>query len=76
MTSERRPLSFENFDQIMPEITFDPARLQLGQDFVTRGLADGRLKPIIAKTFPFEKIADAHRFMESNEPFGKIVVTI
>ena len=76
MTSERRPLSFENFDQIMPEITFDPARLQLGQDFVTRGLADGRLKPIIAKTFPFEKIADAHRFVESNEQFGKIMVTI
>jgi NADPH:quinone reductase-like Zn-dependent oxidoreductase len=76
MTSERRPSSFENSDQIMPEITFDPARLQLGQDFVTRGLADGRLKPIIAKTFPFEKIADAHRFVESNEPFGKIMVTI
>ena len=76
MTSERRPSSFENSDQIMPEITFDPARVQLGQDFVTRGLADGRLKPIIAKTFPFEKIADAHRFVESNEQFGKIVVTI
>ena len=76
MTSERRPLSFENFDQIMPEITFDPARLQLGQDFVTRGLADGRLKPIIAKTFLFEKIADAHRLVESNEQFGKIMVTI
>jgi NADPH:quinone reductase-like Zn-dependent oxidoreductase len=76
MTSERRPSSFENSDQIMPVITFDPARLQLGQDFVTRGLADGRLKPIIAKTFPFEKIADAHRLVESNEQFGKIMVTI
>ena len=76
MTSERRPSSFENSDQIMPVITFDPACLQLGQDFVTRGLADGRLKPIIAKTFPFEKIADAHRFVESNEQFGKIMVTI
>lgn len=76
MTSERRPLSFENFDQIMPEITFDPARLQLVKDFVIRGLTDGRLKPIHAKTFPFEKIADAHRFMESNEQFGKSVITI
>jgi NADPH:quinone reductase-like Zn-dependent oxidoreductase len=34
------------------------------------------LRPIIARTFPFEKIVDAHRFMESNEQFGKIVVTI
>jgi NADPH:quinone reductase-like Zn-dependent oxidoreductase len=60
----------------LPEITLDPARLQLGKSFVTGGLTDGSLKPIIARTFPFEKIVDAHRFMESNEQFGKIVVTI
>jgi NADPH:quinone reductase-like Zn-dependent oxidoreductase len=59
----------------LPEITFDPARLQIGQDFVNEGLTDGSLKPIIAKTFPLEEIVEAHRFMESNEQFGKIVVT-
>ena len=35
-----------------------------------------KLKPIIAKTFPFEKIVDAHKFMESNEQIGKIIVTV
>jgi NADPH:quinone reductase-like Zn-dependent oxidoreductase len=31
---------------------------------------------VIARTFPFEQIADAHRFMEPNEQIGKIVVTV
>jgi hypothetical protein len=34
------------------------------------------LMPIIAGTFPFDRIVDAHRFLESNEQFGKVVVTV
>jgi len=34
------------------------------------------LKPIIARTFKFADIVEAHRFLESNAQFGKIVVTI
>ncbi|TIV35898.1 MAG: NADPH:quinone reductase, partial [Mesorhizobium sp.] len=40
------------------------------------GLASGALRPIIARTFPFEAIAEAHRFLEAGEQFGKIVVTV
>ena len=58
------------------EITSDPARLSRGVAFVTRGLAEGALKPIIARTFPLGEIVEAHRFMESNEQIGKIVVTV
>ncbi|MEX0847331.1 MAG: NAD(P)H-quinone oxidoreductase [Ilumatobacteraceae bacterium] len=36
----------------------------------------GVLKPVIDSTFPFERIADAHRHMEANANTGKIVVTI
>jgi NADPH:quinone reductase-like Zn-dependent oxidoreductase len=39
-------------------------------------LSSGALKPIIARTFPLEEIVQAHRFMESNEQMGKIVVTV
>jgi NADPH:quinone reductase-like Zn-dependent oxidoreductase len=28
----------------------------------------------VQATFPMERIADAHRLMESNETFGKVVV--
>jgi NADPH2:quinone reductase len=34
----------------------------------------GKIKPVIYKTFPAEKAADAHRLMESSEHIGKIVL--
>ncbi|MET4799317.1 zinc-dependent alcohol dehydrogenase family protein [Bradyrhizobium sp. LB11.1] len=61
---------------LVHEITRDPARLAKAKAFILDGLADGTLKPIIARTFRFEDIVEAHRFLESNEQFGKIVVTI
>jgi NADPH:quinone reductase-like Zn-dependent oxidoreductase len=61
---------------ILSEITTDPARLERGKRFVNEGLADGSLKPIIAKTFPLEEIVEAHRYLESNQQVGKIVVTV
>jgi NADPH:quinone reductase-like Zn-dependent oxidoreductase len=47
-----------------------------GKKFTYDGLSSGALKPIIARTFPLEEIVDAHRFMESNQQLGKIVVTV
>jgi NADPH2:quinone reductase len=58
------------------EVVRNPERMAKGKQYVLDGLASGKLKPIIAKTFPFEKIVDAHRFMESNEQIGKIIVTV
>ncbi len=58
------------------EIVSNPERFARGKEFVTSGVAQGLLKPIIAKTFPFEHIADAHRYMEQGEQVGKIVVTV
>ncbi|MGY4313373.1 zinc-dependent alcohol dehydrogenase family protein [Bradyrhizobium sp. JR3.5] len=58
------------------EIVQDPARLEAAKEFILDGLADGALKPIIARTFPFEEIVAAHRYLESNVQFGKIVVTV
>jgi NADPH:quinone reductase len=45
-------------------------------DFVLKGLANGTLKPVIDKTFPLENIAEAHRYLESNQHVGKVVVTV
>ena len=47
-----------------------------GVDFIQKNLADGTLKPIIAKTFPLNEIQQAHRYMESNQQLGKVVVTV
>ncbi|MFJ5830498.1 zinc-binding dehydrogenase [Streptomyces sp. NPDC093089] len=41
------------------------------------GLRDGSLAPVIAETLEgLERIADAHRLMESNTHLGKIVVRV
>jgi NADPH:quinone reductase-like Zn-dependent oxidoreductase len=53
-----------------------PERYARVQNLILRGLADGHLKPVIAKTFPLAQIADAHRYLESNQQLGKIVVTV
>ena len=37
-------------------------------------LDDGRVRPIVYKTFPLRAAADAHRLMESGEHIGKIVL--
>ncbi|SIO72296.1 NADPH:quinone reductase, partial [Burkholderia sp. GAS332] len=61
---------------LVHEIVSDPARLAAAKAFILDGLTSGSLKPIIARTFPFDQIVDAHRFLESNEQLGKIVVTV
>ena len=61
---------------LVHEITGDPARLEAAKAFILDGLASGALKPIISRTFPFEEIAEAHRFLEAGEQFGKIVVVV
>jgi len=61
---------------VMMEITSDPARLERAKEFVNDGLADGSLKPLVAKAFPLDKIVEAHRFLESNQQIGKVVVTV
>jgi len=61
---------------LIHEIVGDPARLEAAKAFILGGLMSGSLKPVIAKTFPFDQIVEAHRFLESNEQFGKIVVTL
>lgn len=59
------------------EITGNPKRLQKAKQFITDGLASGKLKPIIARTFAgLDSIVEAHRYLESNEQIGKIVVTV
>jgi NADPH:quinone reductase-like Zn-dependent oxidoreductase len=63
----------------LAEITLDPTRLERlerGKRFVNEGVADGSLKPIIAKTFPLEEIVEAHRYLESNQQIGKVVVRV
>jgi NADPH:quinone reductase-like Zn-dependent oxidoreductase len=53
-----------------------PERRAVMVDYIQKGLANGALSPVIDATYPFSKITDAHRHVESNRHIGKVVVTI
>ncbi len=54
----------------------DDHQLAALKRFVNDGIASGALHPTIARTFAFDAIADAHRYIESGEQIGKVVVTL
>lgn len=58
------------------ELSLDPQRLAPAIAFIIKGLSDGKLKPTVAKIFKLEQVADAHRYMESNQQLGKIVLEV
>jgi NADPH2:quinone reductase len=39
-------------------------------------LEEGRVRPIIHKTFPLAQASEAHRLMETSQHIGKIVLTV
>ena len=53
----------------------DAQRFARAKALIVQGLADGHLRPVIAQTFPLTQIAEAHRYLESNQQVGKVVVT-
>jgi NADPH:quinone reductase-like Zn-dependent oxidoreductase len=58
------------------EVGAEKPRLDQAIADISAGLADGTLKPVIACTFAFADFVEAHRYLESNQQFGKIVVTL
>lgn len=58
------------------EIVKNAERLARGKQYIYEGLDSGALKPFIDRTFMLNAIVDAHRYMESNQQKGKIVVTV
>lgn len=53
-------------------------KAQLTEEFelaVLPGLCDGSLKPVVDRIFTAEQAAAAHRYMEANKNFGKILLT-
>jgi NADPH:quinone reductase-like Zn-dependent oxidoreductase len=61
---------------VASEIWGKPERFTHYRDLILQGLTGGQLKPMIAKTFALDQIVEAHRFLESNQQIGKVVVTV
>jgi len=59
------------------EIISVPERMERARKYILDGLKSGALWPVIDRIFrPLERIAEAHRYLESNQQNGKIVVTV
>ncbi len=58
------------------EVSTDPERLARAKQFIIKGLTDGKLKPAVAKIFKLEQVVEAHRYMESNQQIGKIILEV
>lgn len=58
------------------EIVSDDDALARAKAFILAGLGNGSLTPLISRTFAFDEVQEATRFLESNEQVGKIVLTV
>jgi NADPH:quinone reductase-like Zn-dependent oxidoreductase len=58
------------------DTTTTPALQKDAVAFILDGLASGKLKTVIAQRFAFDDIVEAHRTLERNQHFGRVVVMV
>jgi NADPH:quinone reductase-like Zn-dependent oxidoreductase len=68
------PLRVHGFD--LEHMAVDPVAMGRAAQFLGEGLMSGAFVPTIDRTFELSDIADAHRYLESNDQVGKVVVTV
>jgi NADPH:quinone reductase-like Zn-dependent oxidoreductase len=74
LTALLRRLTIRAYDAA-PELFKTPEVLKEGKKYLHRKIADGSFMPHLHKdVFSLDQIAEAHRFMEKNQQFGKIIV--
>lgn len=56
-------------------VTTPPAIRERAFDAIFNFWAEGRVKPLVARTFPLEQAAEAQRYLKEGRPFGKVLLT-
>jgi NADPH:quinone reductase-like Zn-dependent oxidoreductase len=74
------PLSLMNknrgvFGLNLGHLWSETERLRSATGVLLAGFASGQLRPVVAKTFPLEHAADAHRYLQSRANIGKVILT-
>jgi NADPH:quinone reductase-like Zn-dependent oxidoreductase len=75
-----KPLSLINhnrgvFGLNLAHLWDERAQLAAAMQMLLPEVAAGRLQPVIARTFPLELAAEAHRYLQSRANIGKVVLT-
>jgi NADPH:quinone reductase-like Zn-dependent oxidoreductase len=76
-----RPLSLMNNNRTVIGLNLghlwdERRQLASAMELLLGEIAAGRLKPLVAKTFPLERAADAHRYIHARSNIGKVVLTV
>lgn len=58
------------------ELIRDPQRLQAAEAFIRDALRRKAIQPTISRIFAFAQIIQAHRYLESNQQLGKVIVEV
>ena len=61
---------------VLYEFVFEPAIRKRAEEYILKQLEKRNLHPRVDRTFSLTEIVQAHRYMESNQQNGKIVVTV
>lgn len=61
---------------VYTEVTGDHIALERARDFIACGISAGFLRPHVDRVFALTDVVAAHRYLESGQQFGKIVMTV
>ena len=61
---------YVSVDETMPRFT------QADLDALARLAAEGSLKPVIDRTYPFERIAEAHAYVDQGHKRGNVIIVV
>ena len=78
--SSFKPLSLMNrnrgvFGLNLAHLWEERQQLAAAMRLLLEDLQRGQLQPVLAKTFPLERAADAHRYVQSRANIGKVLLT-
>ncbi len=76
-----KPLSLMNRNRAVMGLNLghlwsERQHLRAAMDAILQRVTEGRLRPVVAKTFPLAEAAEAHRYLQSRSNIGKVVLTI
>ena len=58
------------------DVMSNPEALKAGIRLIIDGVSQGKLKPLVAQSFPIAQVVQAHKAMEGNKHIGKIVLSL